>query len=117
MLQRTLCTAAIVAGFASASAAANDESFVGVWRGVSGVDIYTKLVIASETDSGVTYCYVQGCRQQECSDWAVTGSTDATFAYENALGRWEFERVSHEQIDGRFTNAAGGVSRVTYWPE
>lgn len=96
-------------------AMAGDRSFVGVWADPGGTETFTKLVI--HDPAKVTYCYVQSCRQMECSEWAVDGSTDAVFSHRSELGQWQFARIDADTIEGRFTPAGGSASIVTYAPE
>lgn len=92
-----------------------DNSFVGVWADPGGTETYTKIVV--HDSKRITYCYVQSCRQMECSEWAVDGSTDGVFSHRSELGEWQFSRVSADTIDGRFTTTTGSSSTVTYSPE
>ena len=95
-------------------ALAADSKFSGTWQSITGRTTYTVMVVHDEKN--ITYCYVQSCRQQDCWEWTVKGTTHGAFTYENHAGLWEFERVEDDVIEGAYTNPAGDTSFVFYSP-
>lgn len=94
---------------------ASDNKFVGVWEGKHGTPVYTKLVFNG--GQALTYCDVSSCHYVNCMDIVVDGSVDGRFTYEDATGKWVFQRISEEEIQATFTNGAGDVSSALYEPE
>jgi len=97
------------------TAIAEDTKFVGVWEGPFNTPIYTKLVF--HDDQSLTYCDVMSCRQINCMKMDFEGSLSSRFSYVDLSGKWEFERLSEDEIEGRFTNQEGDVSVSFYEPE
>lgn len=95
--------------------AADDNGLGGIWQGTDGPTSYTRLLVKDE--SNVTYCYMQSCHELACSDWQVTGNTNGQFEYSNAMGKWNFTRVSPEKIEGAYKNVGGDIFHVSYEPE
>lgn len=111
---RHFVVAALAAGLAS-PAIAKDEKFVGVWEGNFATPLYTKLVF--HKDKSLTYCDVMSCRQINCMKMDFTGSPDGKMSYRDDGGSWEFERISDEEIEGKYTNPEGDVALAIYEPE
>ena len=105
--------AAMAAGPAFADA---DATYGGTFRdpGVTSGD-GTKVTIELVSSSELVYC-VEFPEQSRpnCFDNAripFTGSSDGTFTFSAPnFGKWEFERVSPDQIDVTFTYVSGRVS-------
>lgn len=95
-------------------AVADNQKFSGTWQSITGRTTYTVMVVHDEQT--ITYCYVQSCRQRDCWQWDIAGTTDGSFTYENYAGTWEFERVEDDVIEGTYTNVAGDTSFVFYRP-
>ncbi|MCY6381557.1 hypothetical protein [Hoeflea prorocentri] len=94
---------------------AKDAKFVGVWEGDYETPIYTKIVL--KDDQSLTYCEVSHCRQVNCMEMAYTGSFASKFEYQDALGKWEFVRISEDEFEGTYTHVEGDVSTAYYEPE
>lgn len=98
-----------------AHAVAGESKFVGEWEGNFGTPIYSKLVV--HEDNTLTYCDVSSCQYINCMKMDFTGSLQSKFFYEDGTGKYEFFRVSEEEIEARFINVTGDVSTAYYEPE
>ena len=97
------------------SAGAEEAKFVGEWEGSFGNPIYSKLVV--HEDNSLTYCDVSSCQYINCMKMDFTGSLLSKFYYEDSTGKYEFVRLSDEEIEATFTNVTGDVSTAYYEPE
>ena len=105
----------LAAMMAPAAAGAQDVKYVGVWEGVGGIPIYTKLMFGA--DEGLTYCSVQNCRQVSCWEMDYRGDIAGKFSYADDLRSWEFEWTGESEIQATLTNAEGGQAVAVYEPE
>ncbi len=105
----------LATAFMAFPAAAKDKKFVGVWEGNFGTPIYTKIVF--HKDQSLTYCDVSSCQYVNCMKMDFTGSLKDKFSYEDATGKYEFSRISEEEIEAKFINVTGDVSTALYEPE
>lgn len=104
-----------VAAVLTQSAVADEAKFVGEWEGSFGTPIYSKLVV--HEDNSLTYCDVSSCQYINCMKMDFTGSLLSKFYYEDGTGKYEFVRISEEEIEATFTNVTGDVSTAYYEPE
>lgn len=105
----------LAATIISMPAMAKDAKFVGVWEGNFGTPIYTKLVF--HEDKTLTYCEVSSCHYVNCKTMEYSGSLLDKFTYEDSTGKYEFQRISKEEIEAKFVHSAGDVSLAYYEPE
>ena len=99
----------------SVPAIAKDKKFVGVWEGKFGTPIYTKLVF--HKDKSLTYCDVSSCQYVNCMKMDFKGSLGTKFSYKDGTGKYEFKRVSEEEIEATYENTTGDISTALYEPE
>lgn len=97
------------------TAVAKEAKFVGVWEGNYGTPIYTKLVF--HEDSSLTYCDVSSCQYVNCKKMEYSGSLADVFSYEDSTGKYEFQRISDEEIEATFEHVSGDISTALYEPE
>lgn len=100
---------------ASSTTFAKDLKYVGVWEGLGGVPIYTKLVFGA--DDVLTYCSVQSCRQVSCWKMRYRGDLMGKFSYADDLRSFEFEWTDDQKIKATLTNSEGGQAAAIYEPE